>query len=209
MVAASSVVLAGGKSRRMGTDKAFLEVGGATIVQRVLAALETLSDDTIIVTNSPEEYAGLPARLGGDFYPNKGALGGIHAGLLAARYDYIVAVACDMPFLNPRLLRHLADLVENYDVVVPDLGGGHLETTHAVYSKGCLEPIERLILEDRLRIVELPVPLIYLEEERSFGGSLDDMTTRLNHYREVLDRSIAALESFSCCRGDVCHEGLR
>lgn len=155
MAAASSVVLAGGKSRRMGTDKAFLEVGGATIVQRVLAALETLSDDTIIVTNSPEEYAGLPARLVGDFYPNKGALGGIHAGLLAARYDYIVAVACDMPFLNPRLLRHLADLVENYDVVVPDLGGGHLETTHAVYSKGCLEPIERLILEDRLRIVEL------------------------------------------------------
>jgi molybdopterin-guanine dinucleotide biosynthesis protein A len=155
MIATSGLVLAGGESRRMGTDKAFLEVGGIPSVQRVLNVLETLSDDLIIVTNSPERYAGLPARLVSDVYPGKGALGGIYSGLLVARHDYALAVACDMPLLNPRLLRYLVSLAEGYDVVVPDSGDGHLETTHAVYAKACLEPIKQLVLADQLKIIKL------------------------------------------------------
>jgi molybdopterin-guanine dinucleotide biosynthesis protein A len=155
MITTSGIVLAGGESRRMGTDKAFLEVGGIPTVQRVLKALEPLSDDLIIATNDPEKFAGLPARLVSDVYPGKGALGGIYSGLLAARHDYALAVACDMPFLNPRLLRYLVSLAAGHDVVVPDSGDGRLETTHAVYAKACLEPIKQLLLADQLKIVKL------------------------------------------------------
>jgi molybdopterin-guanine dinucleotide biosynthesis protein A len=155
MNAISGIVLAGGKSRRMGTDKAFLEVGGIPTVQRVLNALESLSDDLIIVTNDPERYEGLPGRLVSDVYPGKGALGGIYSGLLAARHDYTIVVACDMPFLNPRLLRYLVSLAAGYDVVVPDSGNGHLETTHAVYARTCLDPIKQLLLADQLKIIKL------------------------------------------------------
>jgi molybdopterin-guanine dinucleotide biosynthesis protein A len=155
LIAASGIVLAGGKSQRMGSDKAFLEVGGIPTVRRVLNVLESLSDDIIIATNNPEKYAGLPARSVNDVYPEKGALGGIYSGLLAARHRYAIVVACDMPFLDPRLLRYLLSLAEGYDVVVPDMGGGHLETTHAVYARACLEPIKQLILADQLKIIEL------------------------------------------------------
>jgi molybdopterin-guanine dinucleotide biosynthesis protein A len=159
MNAISGIVLAGGKSQRMGADKAFLEVGGIPTVQRVLDVLELLSDDLIIVTNSRKRYEGLPGRLVSDVYRGKGALGGIYSGLLAARHGYAIVVACDMPFLNPRLLRYLVGLAAGYDVVVPDLGDRRLETTHAVYAKTCLEPIKQLLLADQLKITKL-FPLV-------------------------------------------------
>jgi molybdopterin-guanine dinucleotide biosynthesis protein A len=159
MNAISGIVLAGGKSQRMGADKAFLEVGGIPTVQRVLDVLELLSDDLVIVTNSRERYEGLPGRLVSDVYRGKGALDGIYSGLLAARHDYAIVVACDMPFLNPRLLRYLVGLAAGYDVVVPDLGDRRLETTHAVYAKTCLGPIKQLLLADQLKIIKL-FPLV-------------------------------------------------
>jgi molybdopterin-guanine dinucleotide biosynthesis protein A len=155
VVEASGVILAGGQSQRLGRDKAFLEVNGVPLIQRVTDVLACLSDDLVIVTNAPERYRQLPGRLVGDVYPGKGALGGIYSGVLTARYHYSLVVACDMPFLNPDLLRYLMSLAEGYDAVIPVIGEGMMEAVHAVYSKACLPFVKELLLADELRIVNL------------------------------------------------------
>lgn len=150
----SAAVLAGGQSHRMGRDKAFLSLGGKPVIQRVLERILPLSDDIILVTNTPEKYAPYADyRITGDVYPGRGALGGIYTALTAARYQHCLIVACDMPFLNTRLLRYLARLAIfwNCDVVVPQISG-RWETLHAVYSKRCLEPIEQCLRQDQLRV---------------------------------------------------------
>ena len=137
----SGIVLAGGKSRRMGRDKAFLALGGRSLIEIVLERVRAVAAEVIVVTNTPQWYAHLAARLVTDIYPGVGALGGIHAGLTAARHDCALVVGCDMPFLNPSLLAYLASLAPHYDAVVPQVDG-MFEPLHAIYSHSCLPLIE-------------------------------------------------------------------
>jgi molybdopterin-guanine dinucleotide biosynthesis protein A len=136
----------------MGQDKAFLKVGGQTVIERVLAVVRPLTDDLFIGTNAPEKYQPLAVRLVPDIYPDKAALGGIYTAIAAARHPYVLVVACDMPLLNQALLRYLIALAPTAAVVVPLVEPPQPETTHAVYSKACLEPIERRLLANQLRI---------------------------------------------------------
>jgi molybdopterin-guanine dinucleotide biosynthesis protein A len=172
-------VLAGGLSRRMGRDKAFLPIGGRPVIQRVLDRVSQVSDDVIIVTNAPDRYRFCTAcRLVGDVFPGKGSLGGIYTALTLARNYYCLIVACDMPFLSVSLLQHLVSLAPGYDVVVPRIAD-RLETTHAVYSTACLDAIRQQITLDDLRI-------------RSF---FDGMRVRVVEQTEVA-RYDAELRSF-------------
>ncbi len=151
---ASGIVLAGGRSRRLGQDKALLPLpGGRTLIAHVVAT-------------DAERLGPLPARLVPDVFPDGGALGGIHAGLAAAREVASVVVACDMPLLSPPLLRHLLALPRDYDVLMPRLADGQVEPLHAVYSKACAEPIRRQLAAGRRRIVGFfgDVRVRYIEE---------------------------------------------
>ncbi|MGQ9501856.1 MAG: molybdenum cofactor guanylyltransferase [Anaerolineae bacterium] len=166
----SVAVLAGGQSQRMGRDKAFLPVGGKPAIQRVLERVAPLSDDVILVTNAPNKYAPYTnCRITGDIYPGRGSLGGIYSALMAAHYPHCLIVACDMPFLNTRLLKYLARLarVYDYDAVVPRIAG-RWETLHAVYSKRCLHPIEQCLQGDQLRVCSFfeSVHLCVVEQRR-------------------------------------------
>ena len=140
----SGVILAGGKSRRMGCDKAFLSLDGQTLIETVLENVQALAAEVIIVTNTPHQYAHLAARLVPDIHRGVGVLGGVHSGLTAATYERSLVVGCDMPFLNRSLLRYLASLSAQYEVVVPCVDG-LLEPLHAIYSRSCLPLIEREI----------------------------------------------------------------
>jgi molybdopterin-guanine dinucleotide biosynthesis protein A len=161
----SGIVLAGGHSSRLGTDKSFINVNGQSLIEHIVAKLTRLSDDVIIVTNSPDEYDHLEARLVGDIYPGKGALGGIYSGLRAAANAYSLVVACDMPFLDLNLLRYMIILAREHDVVIPRIGG-LTEPLHAIYSKNCLEPIDRLLARGGLKIIDFfsEVRVRYVEE---------------------------------------------
>jgi molybdopterin-guanine dinucleotide biosynthesis protein A len=150
----SGVVLAGGHSRRMGRNKALLELDGQTLISRVLERLALLCDELIVAANDVALYADLPARVVPDLIPGRGVLGGIHAGLSAASNERAVVVACDMPLLNLRLLRYMAVVSPGYDVVVPRVGGFY-EPLHAVYSVRCVEPIAQLIAQGPRRVVDL------------------------------------------------------
>jgi len=148
----SVAILAGGQSHRMGQDKAFLPVGGHPVIERVIQRVAPLSDDVAIIANTPDKYRHLGYRMASDMYPGKGSLGGIYTAIHTARHPHCLVVACDMPFLNSDLLRHLMSLTPGFDVVIPRIKE-FPETMHAIYGKGCLEPIERRLLADRLRII--------------------------------------------------------
>lgn len=148
----SGVILAGGKSRRMGgSPKALIPFGERPLIHHVVETLSAVLPDCLIVTNSPElyEFLGLPTV--GDVFSEGGSLGGIYSGLRAAPGDAALCVACDMPFLSPPLLRHLADRAGEADVVIPD-AAGELQTLHAVYAKTCLPAMERRLGAGQLKI---------------------------------------------------------
>jgi len=152
--ALSGIVLAGGQSRRMGRNKALLELEGQTLIARVLERLSPLCDELIISANDVELYADLPAQVVPDLIAGRGALSGIHAGLATMRHDKAVVVACDMPFLSLSLLRYMVVMSSGYDVVAPRVDG-FFEPLHAVYSARCVEPIAQLIAKGPRRVVDL------------------------------------------------------
>jgi len=162
----SCIVLAGGEGKRLGTDKAFLSIGDRVLIEGIVEKMARIGDEVIIVTNSLQRYSYLEARLVGDIYPGKGALGGIYSGLKAACHDYGLVVACDMPFLDLRLLRYMILLSPGQDVVIPRVGG-LTEPLHAIYSKQCLQPIERVLAGGGRRIIEFfpEVRVRYIEEQ--------------------------------------------
>lgn len=148
----TGVVLAGGGSRRMGRNKAFLELGGRPLIAHVLDRIAEVCEEVLIVANDIPRYAGLSVRVVPDVFPGVGVLGGLHAGLQAARHDLVLAVGCDMPFLNPALLRAFAAWAEGYDVVALRQGE-QVETLHAAYRRTCLPAMEAAIRAGKRRII--------------------------------------------------------
>jgi len=118
-LAVSAAVLAGGQSRRMGRDKAFVPVGGRPVIERVIERVAPLSDDVLLIATTPRSIRPSSRPVGGRHLSRQGSLGGIYTALQAARYDRCLVVACDMAFLTPILLRYLIDLSPDYDVVIP------------------------------------------------------------------------------------------
>jgi molybdopterin-guanine dinucleotide biosynthesis protein A len=148
----TGVIQAGGKSARMGGEpKALMEVGGRRIIERVVDVLRQVTDDLLLVTNTPDRYAWLALPMVPDIFPDAGSLGGIYSGLEAAPCEAVFTVACDMPFLSPDVARVVTSRAHEADVVVPVVNGFH-ETLHACYGKACLGPIERRIAAGRLKI---------------------------------------------------------
>jgi molybdenum cofactor guanylyltransferase len=148
---ATGVILAGGKSRRMGRDKAFLPFGTGLLIERVIEVIQQVTADVIVITNTPEQYQGYGLPMFPDVIPEAGSLGGIYTGLVYAKTPYSLCLACDMPFVKPAFLRFLCDTAAEADVVIPR----HAEDFQplcAVYSQVCQEPIRQKIEGGRLKI---------------------------------------------------------
>lgn len=137
----TGIVLAGGRSRRMGRDKAWLDAGGRPLIVRVLERLAPLATEMVVVVAA--DAAPLPdlaARVVVDRVVGAGPLGGLQAGLEAAHTAWSFVVACDMPFLNLDLIRYLAYLRPGHDAVIP-FPTGRADPLHAFYHQRCLAPI--------------------------------------------------------------------
>lgn len=136
----SVAILAGGKSSRMGTDKSFVTVLGQPMIECVLAQVQGLGAEIVLITNQLEAYAYLGLPLYKDLFPDTGPLGGICTALHHATGSHTLVLACDMPFLSRCLLEHLIRLSPGFDIVVPE-ALGRLQPLHAVYSRACLQPV--------------------------------------------------------------------
>ena len=149
----TGVILSGGKNTRMGgRNKAFLQFDGERVIDRTVRIFKALFEEVILVTNAPFDYRDQDVMLVADMFKDKGALGGIHAGLFHATHEKVFFSACDMPFLNRAFIESMIDLSNRYDIVVPNPPDG-LQPLHAVYSRRCLPVIEKLFAQDRLKII--------------------------------------------------------
>ena len=157
----SGVILAGGRSRRLGIDKTTMpwppggpaesagtERPGRTLLEATGAKLEQVCDEVIVVAYRGEHA--IRYRVVPDLYQEGGSLGGIYSGLAAAAGDFALAVATDMPFLSVPLLRWMLEQPRDYDALVPVRD--EPEPLHAIYSKRCLEPMRRRLEAGRLKI---------------------------------------------------------
>ncbi|GFO59175.1 hypothetical protein GMST_15000 [Geomonas silvestris] len=148
----TGVILAGGQSSRMGSNKALLPIRNGRFIEIIHRRLNSLFGELLIVANSEEPYRFLGSRIVADRYPGLGVLAGLHAALAECRTPYLFAVACDMPFLNDRLIRELVSRRGEAEVIIPETEKG-LEPLHAVYSSACLRPVEAALAENRRRVV--------------------------------------------------------
>ncbi|MCS6304029.1 MAG: molybdenum cofactor guanylyltransferase [Nitrospira sp.] len=140
----TGVLLAGGKSRRMGEDKRFILVGQRTLFERSCAVLRDLFEHVcvVIAQDSPSFQADVPVVR--DLIPDCGSLGGLYTGLRLAKTQHVFLTACDMPFLNPDVVRYMVRLKDQADIVICRWAT-RLQPAHAVYGRGCLPVIEEMI----------------------------------------------------------------
>lgn len=166
----SSVILAGGKSLRLGHDKITEKVGNVTLLEKAISRIDSLSKDIVIVTaeeRSFKEFAdNNKVKTVADIFPGRGSLGGIYTGLKKSETFYNLVIAADMPFLNGELLAYMTEVAEGFDFVIPKIGT-FFEPLHAIYSKNCVTPIETMIRKTRRVIIELFdfVKVRYVEAE--------------------------------------------
>jgi molybdopterin-guanine dinucleotide biosynthesis protein A len=150
----NGIVLAGGLSSRMGSDKASLPWGDSDLLHTVLQQLAPVCDTIVVVTNRPRDIQ-MPGVLAvADHYQQCGPLAGIQAGLQASGADYNFIVACDMPFLSSTAITYIGQAAIGYEAAVPFVDG-YFHPLHAVYHRNCLPYIDRLLAEGNYRIIEL------------------------------------------------------
>jgi len=135
----TGIILVGGKSRRMGRDKAFLELEGRPMVERVLDLFKRNFGEVLLVGDRAERFDGQGLTVIPDVYPGS-ALGGLYSGLLAAKTGHVFVASCDLAYPDAVLLRHLCSLKDGFDAVVPLTRAGY-EPLFAVYAKTCLGPM--------------------------------------------------------------------
>jgi FdhD protein len=151
----TGVILAGGASSRMGTNKALLEVNGSQIVTHTYRTLAALFHEVIIVTNSPQDYEQIPCRKAPDIYPDIGSIAGLHSALVNSTTSRTFVTACDMPFVNPHIIRYICSLEhDEYDAVIPFSEGGQ-EPLHAVYATECRSIFENAINNGERKILDI------------------------------------------------------
>jgi molybdopterin-guanine dinucleotide biosynthesis protein A len=150
------IILAGGKGRRLGREKAWVELEGSGLLQRTVSNLEFLNSEIVIVKAPGAELPPLSSsvnlKIVQDSVTGKGPLAGIIAGLESSKYSHNLVIACDMPLVNLDLLKYIVSVAMDYDATVPRLEQQLLEPLQAVYSKNCITEIRKLLAQDILKV---------------------------------------------------------
>ncbi len=176
MQPASAAVLAGGKSRRMGNNKALINIGITSLVENTINKIKPFFQEIILVTNKRESFAHLEISMASDIYKNCGPLGGIHAALKTASREFVFVIACDMPFIEPKLIDYIRKSGDqNSDIVIPRIND-YSEPLHALYRRNCLPVIESCLSRGELKATSiwpyLRVKFIEREEISRFADPL-------------------------------------
>jgi molybdopterin-guanine dinucleotide biosynthesis protein A len=174
----STIILAGGKSSRMGSDKGLLQLGELTFVEYVIRAVEEITEEIIIVTknNTYRQFGHVVVQ---DIIPDKGPLGGIHTGLKLSSSEQNIVLSCDIPFIDHNVIEHLmashttGTAIASYkDQIHPLIG---------VYGKPLIKPIEKHLRKDKLKIrsflTSVPHEVIDFPEEKFHGSSFYNINT--------------------------------
>jgi len=149
----TAILLAGGKSSRMGTDKGLINFQGRPMIEYAIDAVKAVTEKLVIVTsNKAYRKFGLP--LIEDIYSDCGPLGGIHAGFANSETDWIFVLGCDMPFLSEEFLQFLGSKRSAAEAIVP-IHDGQAEPLCSLYHRSAMPKIESLLLEKKLKMMDV------------------------------------------------------
>lgn len=140
----TAIVLAGGKNKRMGQEKALLTIGNKSIIQILIEKLKMLFPKIVLSTNSPNKFVFLNIPMVEDFYKNMGPLSGIHAGLIESDTEKNFIIPCDLPLMNNELIEYMCNYKTDKKVVLCKVGD-YIEPTFGIYSKDIVEDLEILL----------------------------------------------------------------
>jgi molybdenum cofactor guanylyltransferase len=184
---ATGIIMAGGKSTRMGKNKALLKIGGQTVIERIANELRKAVSELLIVTNTPEDYQFLGLPMIEDQWKGMGPLAGIHAGLEASKTEKNLVVACDMPFVSSEIGGYLLRFLDHYQGAVPRISG-QLHPLFAAYRKDALSEISKALEKQELKIRLFfdRIQLKYVTEEdlKKLGLPLENHFFNMNDLKE-------------------------
>ncbi len=151
--AVNGYILAGGKSLRMGTDKAFLAFNGMTLIQQVIEKLSPAVDEIIVVSNNLS-FSEMKIDVINDVIKDRGPAGGIHAALQHCSSSKIFVVSCDMPFISTEAIEYIIKNSLNTQITLP-FHKNNLEPLFGVYSKDCFLQWEQLVQQNVLKLSDI------------------------------------------------------
>jgi molybdopterin-guanine dinucleotide biosynthesis protein A len=178
-----AVVLAGGQSRRMGVNKALLEIDGKPLIRILIDRILPVTERILISSNDSQSYSFLDFPVIPDHFPGNGPLAGFHSAMLYTTCPLYIILACDLPNLKTALLRSLVDLAEGFDAAVPRTADGIIHPLCAVYRRTCLPSIERALARGANKVIRtflddrLAVRWITPEEGRFEDADLANINT--------------------------------
>ncbi len=142
----TAVILSGGKSSRMGTNKSFLKIGDKTIIERLRDLLQSMFKDVILITNDPDDYKFLGLPIYEDIFRHRGPLAGIHSGLKHSKTNLNFIISCDLPLMTVEMINYLIDYKTDKLITVAK-ADGFIQQLAGKYSKECLSPAEKILNE--------------------------------------------------------------
>ena len=180
----TGIILAGGKSSRMGYDKGLATVNGDKLIELVYGSLIKVVDKIIIISNT-NSYDYLDVPVYKDMYKDKGPVAGIYTGLYHSTTQKNLVVACDMPFVTPELLTYLLEHVGNNQIVVPSLNS-NIEPLCGYYNKNVLEQLKELIEMDVLPVHKVIAFFDHYALPIKEGDSIEqDVFTNINRPEDI------------------------
>jgi molybdopterin-guanine dinucleotide biosynthesis protein A len=178
-----AVILAGGQSRRMGVNKALLEIGGKPLIRILIDCILPVTGRILISSNDTESYGFLDFPVIPDHFPGNGPLAGFHSAMLHTSCPLYIVLACDLPRLKTPLLQSLVALAEGFDAAVPRTRDGIIHPLCAVYRRTCLPSIERALARGANKVIRtflddrLAVRWVTPEEGRFKDSDLVNINT--------------------------------
>jgi len=160
----TAIILSGGKSSRMGTNKSKLKINGTALIGRTIKLCKSLFAEIIIITNDAGEYKDLDVKCYKDIYPNLGPLSGIHSGLINSKTENNFIISCDMPFVNKEVIEFLLESNSSKKIILPKIKNKIISMC-GIYKKSCMQKAERLLQKAKLESTEkgkTKIKLFYL-----------------------------------------------
>jgi len=186
---ATAIIMAGGKSRRMGTDKRMLPVDGKPLIEYILKQLYPHFSQVLISSNDAPQYDSLGVKIIPDEVAGKGPLIGIASALRASANQTNFVIACDIPCISISFIRRILRESEDYDAVVPQTGPAQYEPLFAVYKKNALAAIDKAIASGAYRIVEPLKECKVKYIDMTHAGPLINLNT-MDNYLEYIGEKV-------------------
>lgn len=154
----TGIILAGGKSSRVGQNKALLELAGKKIIEIIYGKIRNSFCEILVISNTPQDYEFLGLKTYKDTFPGLGPLAGIHSGLLNSSTERNFIISCDLPLISTEAVEYIRDYKSDKAAVIYKMGD-YLQFLCGIYTKKCLTPIEDALISKSLKLRDFVIKI--------------------------------------------------